>query len=140
MRAVARSSWQGGRPWMGIAAAPPTANAVAWPDGQRCAAMTAIRYLVVLGLVGISLGIVVRLVYLDEHYYANAPRREDRVRAAVIPVTVHHGARVFLTADEWERFESPTAIAIQMVVFIGAAAAAFVLNRRWKILRSPGAA
>jgi hypothetical protein len=102
--------------------------------------MRAIRYLVVLGLLGISLGIVVREIYLDGYYYANAPRREDRVRGAVIPVTVHHGARVFLTPDEWGRFESPTAIAIQMVVFAGAAAVASVLNRRWKILRSPGAA
>jgi hypothetical protein len=102
--------------------------------------MRAIRYLVVLGLVGISLGTVARLIYLDGYYYANAPRREDRARGAVIPVTVHHGARVFLTSDEWGRFESPAAMAIQMVVFVGAAAAASVLNRRWKILRNPGAA
>jgi hypothetical protein len=113
-------------------------NAVAWLDGQRDVALRAIRYLVVLGLVAISFGIVGRLIYLDGYYYANAPRREDRARGAVIPVTVHHGARVFLTQDEWGHFESPTAFAIQMVVFGGAAAAASVLNRRWKILRSPG--
>lgn len=101
--------------------------------------MRAIRSLLVLGLVGISLAIVGRLIYLDGYYDAHAPRREDRARGAVIPVTVHHGDRVFLTPDEWGRFESPTAMAIQMVVFSGAAAAASALNQRWKILRSPGA-
>jgi hypothetical protein len=103
-------------------------------------AVRAIQYIVVLGLLGIPLGILGRSIYLDGYYYLHAPRREDRARGAVIPVTIHHGTRVFLTRDEWGRFVSPAAVAVQSTAFLGAAAAAFVLNQRWKILRSPGAA
>jgi hypothetical protein len=91
-----------------------------------------IRYIVVLGLLGISFGILGRSIYLDGYYYLHAPRREDRARGAVVPVTVHHGTRVFLTLDEWGRFDSPTAVAVQSTVFLGAAAVACVLNQKWK--------
>ena len=90
-----------------------------------------------LGLLGIPLGILGRMIYLDSYYYASAPRAPDSARGAVVPVNVHHGATVFLTSDEWRRFQSPTAVAVQCTAFLLGAAAAFVLKRRWNLLRNP---
>jgi hypothetical protein len=99
--------------------------------------MKALRYVLLFGLLGIPFGILGRLIYLDSYYYATAPRAPDLSRGAVVPVNVHHGATVFLTSEEWGRFQSPTAEAVQFTGFALAATAAFMLNRRWKLLRTP---
>lgn len=99
--------------------------------------MKALRFVLVLGLLGIPLGILGRLIYLDGYYYSSAPRVRDAATGAVVPVQVHHGTTVFLTNEQWRLFESPTAVNVQIVAFLLGAAAAFVLNRRWKILKDP---
>ena len=98
--------------------------------------MKALRYVLLFGLLGIPFGILGRMIYLDSYYYASAPRAPDLPRGAIVPVNVHHGATVFLTTEEWRRFQSPTAVAVQCIAFILGAAAAFALNRRWKLLRN----
>jgi hypothetical protein len=98
--------------------------------------MKALRYVIVFGLLGIPFWILGRMIYLDSYYYASAPRVPDLARGAVVPVNVHHVATVFLTSEEWRRFQSPTAVAVQCTAFILGAAAASVLNRRWKLLRN----
>jgi hypothetical protein len=98
--------------------------------------MKALRYLLLFGLLGIPFGILGRAIYLDNYYYASAPRARDPARGAVMAVNVHHGTTVFLTDEEWRCFESPTAIAVQCTAFLLGAAAASVLNRRWKLLRN----
>ena len=98
--------------------------------------MKALRYVMLLGLLGVPFGILGRMIYLDSYYYQSAPRAPDLVRGAVVPVNVHHGTTVFVTSEEWRRFESPTAVAVQCTAFLLGAAAASVLNRRWKLLGS----
>ena len=98
--------------------------------------MRALRYVLLFGLLCVPFGILGRMIYLDSYYYARAPRAPDLARGAVLPVNVHHGATVFLTSEEWRRFQSPTAVAVQSTVFILGAAAAGVFNRRWKLFRN----
>jgi hypothetical protein len=89
---------------------------------------------------GIPLGILCRLIYLDGYYHNHAPRREDTTSGAVVPVHVYHGTTVYLTAEQWLWFDSPTSMAVQSVVFLGAGTIAVVLNRRWKVFRGGDAA
>jgi hypothetical protein len=98
--------------------------------------MKALRYVLLFGLLGVPFGILGRMIYLDSYYYASAPRAPDLARGAVVPAKVHHGATVFLTSEEWCRFRSPTAEAVQCTAFLFSAVAAFMLNRRWKLLRN----
>jgi len=98
--------------------------------------MKALRYVLLFGLLGVPFGILGRMIYLDSYYYASAPRAPDLARGAVVPVNVHHGATVFLTSEEWRRFQSPAAEAVQCTAFLLGAVAAFMLNRRWKLLRN----
>ena len=91
-------------------------------------------------LMGISFGILGRLIYLDAYYYDHAPRRQDSASGAVVPVHVHHGTTVYLTSAQSMWFTSPTSMAVQIVVFLGAGAIAVALNRRWKAFRGADAA
>jgi hypothetical protein len=96
--------------------------------------MKLFRQIVVLGLLGIPFGILGRAFYLDGYYFENAPRAQEPVRGAVVPVNVHHGTTVFLTREEWRFFGSPTADTVQTCVFTVAAFAAFFLNQKWRVL------
>jgi hypothetical protein len=92
-----------------------------------------IRYIAVLGLVGICFGILGRLFYLDWYYYCYAPRKSDAIHGLVYPANVHHGTTVYLTAQQWRWFESPTNECVCVVAFAASAFGAYALNRRWRV-------
>lgn len=100
--------------------------------------MKALRYITVLGLLCIPLGVLGRRIYLDGYYYEKAPRTRDPVKGAIVPLTFHHGTKVFITEEQWRRDWSPKAESIELTAFVLGTLGAFVLNRRWKVLRNSG--
>ena len=76
-----------------------------------------------------------RSIYLDCYYYAYAPRQADPASGAVVPVTIHHGAKVFLTEEQWRWFDSPYASVLQFSVCLAAAVGAHLLDKRWRVFR-----
>jgi hypothetical protein len=101
-----------------------------------------IRYIVVIGLFGICIGIVVRGTYLSEYFYLHAPRQADTANGFVYPVTIHHGSTrnsvpvlVYMTENDWRWFGSPTADWISAGIFCVSLVSGFVLGFRWRILR-----
>ena len=100
--------------------------------------MEGLRRVIVVGLVTICFVVLGRLIYLDYFYFAHAPRFVDPGLGATVPVTVHHGARVYLTVSQWTWFQSPEAMIVQCTLFLGAMVAAYALNRRWKVFRDLG--
>ena len=67
------------------------------------------------------------IAYLDNFYYENAPREALTAQGRVHPQFVHHGAKVFLTAQEAFNFEVLfPSLSIGSVLFAG------LLDLRWK--------
>jgi hypothetical protein len=104
-----------------------------WTLDHFARRMKTIRYIVVLGLLGICFGILGCLFYLDWYFYNHSPRQADAAHGFVFPATVHHGATVYLTAEQWRLFQSPTSSFIWYGLFMVAAVTAYLLNRRWRV-------
>src|SRR6266705_2210774 len=97
--------------------------------------MRVVQRFIVLVLIALFFGIIGRSIYLDCYYYAYAPRQADPASGAVVPVTIHHGAKVFLTKEQWRWFDSPYASVLQFSVCLAAAVGAHLLDKRWPVFR-----
>jgi hypothetical protein len=98
--------------------------------------MKVLQRFIVFALVALAFGISGRFIYLDYYYYAYAPRQADPASGAVVPVTIHHGAKVFLTEEQWRWFDAPNASVLQFSMFLAAAVAAYLLGKRWRVFRN----
>jgi hypothetical protein len=91
-----------------------------------------VRKAIVISLLTVCFGTLGTTIYLDEHFYRMRPRTPQTESGRIYPQWIHHGARVYLTRVETFPFE------YSWYVFAISITAAYLLNRRWKILRSPG--
>jgi len=64
----------------------------------------------------------------------HSPRQPDVSLGYIYPAVVHHGAKVYLSAEQWRWSESSYATTGYFALFISAATGAFFLNRRWRLL------
>src|SRR5437867_3894148 len=98
--------------------------------------MKIIRYMILFGLIAICFGILGAGFYFDSYFYCYSPREPDPLHGYIYPAIVHHGAKVYLSEEQWRWFESPRVATGYCLLFLGAALGAHVVNQRWKLLRN----
>jgi hypothetical protein len=77
------------------------------------------------------------VMFLDGHYYRTRPRQPDPATGRIYPhyvKTLKDVARVYVTRTE--KLPSESLFYVCTSLF----AAAYLLNKRWKVLRKPGEA
>jgi hypothetical protein len=98
--------------------------------------MKIIRYVILFGLMAICFGLLGAAFYFDSYFYVHSPKEPDQLHGYVYPAIVHHGAKVYLSAEQWRWFESTDAKTCYSLLFLAAATGAYLLNQRWKLLRN----
>ena len=96
--------------------------------------MKVIRYIILFSLLAICFGGLCTGFYFDWYFYTHSPRQPDASLGYIYPAIVHHGAKVYLSAEQWRWSESSYATTGYFTLFISAATGAFFLNRRWRLL------
>ena len=89
-----------------------------------------VRKTIVISLLGICAATLGTTIYLDDYFYRTRPRAPQPEVGRIYPEWIHHGTLVYLTRIERAPFE------YSWYLFAICAAGAYLLNRRWKAIRS----